>query len=211
LINLSGIEQLTSNGIQLSSGLRSINPNSTQDGSGGVIIAWQDSTSLGWDIKSQKLDANGSVKWLNGGVIVSDAGFDQTSVSQTIDGTGGAIYIWEDKRNGSNSEIYAHHLFYNGSEFVGINEIKKSKSSVITFPNPAIDFIQFKLEDKYEDNDCTIDLFDALGNKIQTIKTTILKNKISISNLNLTNGLYFYTLIVQNNESSTTGKFLINK
>jgi hypothetical protein len=211
LINLSGIEQLTSNGIQLSSGLRSINPNSTQDGSGGVIIAWQDSTSLGWDIKSQKLDANGSVQWLNGGVIVSDAGFDQTSVSQTIDGTGGAIYIWEDRRNGSDAEIYAHHLFYNGSEFVGINELTKSKLSILTYPNPATDFIQFKVEEKFEDADCTIDLFDDLGKKIQTIKTTILKNKITISNLNLKSGLYFYNLTLQNNEGSTTGKFLINK
>ena len=211
LINLSGIEQLTSNGIQLSSGLKSINPNSNQDGSGGVIIAWQDSTSLGWDIKSQKLDANGSIQWLNGGVIVSDAGFDQTSVSQTTDGTGGAIYFWEDRRNGSDDEIYAHHLFYNGSEFVGVNELIKSKSSVLTFPNPAIDYIQFKLEDKYEDSECAIDLFDAIGNKIQTIVTTITKNKIYISNLNLKNGIYFYTLTLQNNEGSTTGKFLINK
>ena len=210
LLDLSGTPLLTTDGIQLSSGLKSINPNSIQDGAGGAIIAWQDSTTLGWDIKTQKLNSAGAIQWLIGGVTVSNASDDQTAVTQASDGTGGAIYAWEDRRNAADNEIYAHHLFYTGSELVGISELYKNNSSVLIYPNPAANFINFKIEGDNENNECNIELFDVLGNKLHTITSTVFQNTVTVSNLKLQNGLYFYTIKL-GQINTTSGKFLISK
>ncbi len=210
LLDLSGTPLLTTDGIQLSSGLKSINPNSIQDGAGGAIIAWQDSTTLGWDIKTQKLNSAGAIQWLAGGVTVSNASDDQTAVTQVSDGTGGAIYAWEDRRNAADNEIYAHHLFYTGSELVGVNELYKNNSSILIYPNPATNFINFKIEGDNENNECNIELFDVLGNKLHTITSTVFQNTVTVSNLKLQNGLYFYTIKL-GQINTTSGKFLISK
>ena len=209
-VDLNGNTQLNADGIQLSSGLKSINPNNIQDGLGGVIIAWQDSTALGWDIKTQKLNSAGIVQWLAGGATVTDAQYDQKSVTQVSDGFGGAIYAWEDKRNANDFEIYAHHLYANGTEYVGINELSFNKPNVTVFPNPITNQINFTFDSNFETKDCNVLLFDAIGKPLQTIQTKITDGKITISNLKYPNGLYFYTLSLNQTNQFLTGKIIVS-
>lgn len=83
------------------------------DGQGGAIIAWQDARVVGLpnDIYVQRIDAFGAPQWALNGVIVCNAGGDQTGPTIIADGSGGAIIAWNDPRNGtSNTDIFAQRV-----------------------------------------------------------------------------------------------------
>jgi len=88
----------------------------TSDGTGGVIIAWQDSSmnGTGWNIYAQRIDSAGVVQWGDSGIAVSNAANDQISPVIVGDGTGGAIIAWQDYRNGTDWDIYAQYIDANG-------------------------------------------------------------------------------------------------
>ncbi|MFQ5601009.1 MAG: hypothetical protein ACE5G2_10715, partial [Candidatus Krumholzibacteriia bacterium] len=87
----------------------------TSDGSGGTIIAWQDSRGGEFDIYAQRVDASGTVLWTGGGVAICTATGDQTRPRITSDGSGGAIITWQDDRSGGNSDIYAQRVDASGT------------------------------------------------------------------------------------------------
>lgn len=210
ILDLSGAIVLPIDGIQLSTGLRSINPNCIKDGIGGAIIAWQDSTSVGWDIKSQKLNSVGAIQWAAGGAMVSNAVNDQISVTQTTDGTGGAIYIWEDKRNGTDIEIYAHHLFYTGTEIVGINEKNNSAFEISCYPNPISENSIIKIKNNYSNQSCKISIYDAYGNLLIQRAFNSSTN-FELNNFDFTSGIYFYYLESQDKSINFLGNFISTK
>lgn len=78
------------------------------DGSGGAFVAWQDEVSD--NIYIQRLNTNGSPLWTDGGLIICSAAGEQSRVKMVSDGEGGAILVWEDKRNGSSSDLYAQRI-----------------------------------------------------------------------------------------------------
>lgn len=206
LVSLTGSLILTINGIQISNALKSINPNTISDGFGGAIIAWQDSTLLGWDITTQKINSSGILQWATGGISVCNASQDQINVSQVNDGNGGAIYAWDDRRNTTDYDIYAHHLYFDGSSFVGINELSKTNSiKSFCFPNPITSNSSIKI---IENNvPWEIKIFDSLGNLIQKQ----ILNATEVYPLNLVNynsGIYFYLITLKDKSASAKGSFI---
>ncbi len=209
LVSLSGVTQLTANGILISNGSKSINPNTISDGLGGAIIAWQDSSGLGWDIKSQSINSAGVVQWAIGGVTVTKAGDDQINPSHVTDGNGGAIYVWEDRRNGSNYDLYANHLFYNGSSIVGVKELSKNNSlQAVCFPNPIESQSIIKLKNNTLSLPWEIKIYDTFGN---LIKTQRLKHDESFSMISseYSSGVYFYVIHLSGENSYTKGNFIL--
>lgn len=208
LLSLSGTPQLTSNGVKISNALKSLNPNAISDGNGGAIIAWQDSSSLGWDITSQKLDANGNIQWAYGGVVVSDANDNQENPSQVADGNGGAIYAWEDHRNGSDKDIYAHHLYETGSSFVGINELSKANTLQSTCsPNPISNNSSIKLLNNYLNSDWEITIYDSYGHTIKNETVTANQNYFLNSD-DYSAGVYFYFIHLKNKQLVSKASFI---
>ncbi|MDD5039168.1 MAG: hypothetical protein PHN78_07625, partial [Dehalococcoidales bacterium] len=70
------------------------------DGSGGIIVAWQEERG----IYIQHIDASGKHLWQEGGITVTEAGIkldpfapSRTSFSLIADGSGGAIITWDDR------------------------------------------------------------------------------------------------------------------
>src|SRR3972149_3143953 len=85
------------------------------DGAGGVIIAWEDTRNVHFDIYAQRVDAHGNVLWKKDGVSICSAPENQNRPRIVSDGSGGAIITWHDVRNGiSNSDIYAQRINRNG-------------------------------------------------------------------------------------------------
>ncbi len=84
-------------------------PAIVSDGSGGAIIVWHDKRGANYDIFAQKLNASGKALWPGDGIVVSVANGDQSSPTITMDGAGGAIVAWYDKRNGD-YDIYAQKI-----------------------------------------------------------------------------------------------------
>lgn len=211
LVSTTGVNQLSTNGVLISNGLKSINPNTINDGLGGAIIAWQDSTSLGWDIKTQSINASGVVQWTNGGVTVSSAIDDQINVSQVTDGNGGAIYVWEDHRSGSNYDLYANHLYSNGSSFVGIHELTKSATlQNVCFPNPINSNSIIQLLNNTSKHLWEINIYNAFGNLIET-KSLKGNENYYLNSADYVAGIYFYTINLKNEISYTKGSFISNK
>ena len=86
------------------------------DGAGGVIIAWEDTRNVHFDIYAQRVDAHGNVLWKKDGVSICSAPENQNRPRIVSDGAGGAIITWHDVRNGiSNSDIYAQHIDADGN------------------------------------------------------------------------------------------------
>ena len=102
--------------------------------SGGALIVWTDfRNGIDWNIMAQRVDSSGNMIWQPNGVSVSIADLNQTAPKNCSDGNGGTIVCFQDTRNG-NTDIYAQHLFADGS-LNSINHIAGSYSALV-FPNP---------------------------------------------------------------------------
>jgi hypothetical protein len=85
------------------------------DGTGGVIMSWTDLRDDQGNIYSQRIDAAGNVQWTSNGVAVCSAGGIQDWSVIIADGSGGAIVVWEDQRQGAlNTDIYAQRINASG-------------------------------------------------------------------------------------------------
>lgn len=89
------------------------NPSTTEDGNGGVIIAWDDSINADRDIYAQKLDSSGNPQWTINGIPIVVKASKQKNVKIISDGAGGAIAVWEDSLAGY-WDIYAQRINGNG-------------------------------------------------------------------------------------------------
>jgi hypothetical protein len=210
-LNLSGVAQLANNGILLSNptSIKSINPNAISDGFGGSIIAWQDSTPVGFDIYSQKLDASGIAQWTTGGVAISTASDDQINPTQVTDGNGGAIYAWEDRRNAIDYEIYAHHIYGIGNASV-VKEITADKLVTIIYPNPISNNSIIELTNNVQRSNWEIFIFDVYGKQL---KYQLLKadETYNLNTTELSSGIYFYSIELTDKSTSSKGKFIYTR
>jgi hypothetical protein len=77
-------------------GTAQLDPQITADGSGGVIIVWEDTRGFPWDAYAQRVDGSGNIQWTVDGVPV-DLSFPSYQDYPVIasDGAGGAIIAWD--------------------------------------------------------------------------------------------------------------------
>ena len=85
---------------------------------GGAIVAWDDSRAGGSnsDIYAHRVLASGALSgdFPVNGLAVSTAANTQSYPEGQPDGAGGALLVWQDRRGGADSDIYAHHVMSNG-------------------------------------------------------------------------------------------------
>ena len=103
----------TSGILVCSAGLDQKYPAIVGDGTGGVYVAWQDEGD--YNLYAQHLDAHGGPLGTPGGFLVCSAPDEQTQIRMVSDGSGGAILVWLDKRNGSTNDIYAQRIDGSGN------------------------------------------------------------------------------------------------
>ena len=81
------------------------------DGTGGAIIAWQDSRSGALaDVYAQSIDSSGSPRWIANGVGVCLLPEQQGAPEIITDGRGGAIISWRDDRFAYAPRVFAQRL-----------------------------------------------------------------------------------------------------
>ena len=116
-IDSTGTAKWTANGKAVTiAGNDQINPQLVSDVNGGAIITWQDSRNgTNWDIYAQRIDSTGTAQWTANGKAVTIAGNDQVNPHLVSDGSGGAIITWNDKRSGTNLNIYAQNIDSTGN------------------------------------------------------------------------------------------------
>ncbi|MDL1878631.1 hypothetical protein FBQ85_26235, partial [Cytophagia bacterium CHB2] len=111
-INASGVVQWTANGVAISTASSEQKfPLIVSDGSGGAIITWEDwRAGTNSDIYAQRIDASGVVQWTANGAPISTASGSQYYPTIVSDGSGGAIITWQDRRSGTDWDIYAQRI-----------------------------------------------------------------------------------------------------
>ena len=115
-INASGVVQWTTNGVAISSATgEQSSPVILSDGTGGVIIAWEDLRSgTSYDIYAQRINSGGAVQWTANGVAISTATGNQKNPVITSGPSGAATIAWEDSRIDASYDIYAQRINSSG-------------------------------------------------------------------------------------------------
>jgi hypothetical protein len=97
-------------------------PKAISDGSGGMIVVWEDHRGSDTDIYAQRVDAQGNALWtLNGVPVITFTG-EQTAPALVSDGSHGAIVAWADARGGV-GDIIAQRLDASGSRLWTANGV----------------------------------------------------------------------------------------
>jgi len=90
-------------------------PAVAMDSNGNAVPVWEDYRNGNYDIYAQRLDANGNQLWAEDVQVNGDSRIASQYVPVVaIDGSGNAMVMWQDNRNG-NDDIYAQRLNTNGS------------------------------------------------------------------------------------------------
>jgi hypothetical protein len=89
-------------------------PKIVADGDGGAIIAWDDRRNINADVYAQRFSETGGLLWGYNGVPVVSMPFIQQEISLTSDGSGGAIFAWDDTRSWDAVELYVQRIERNG-------------------------------------------------------------------------------------------------
>jgi hypothetical protein len=118
-VNFNGLAQWTGDGVAICNATDwQWKPVICSDESGGAIIAWQDFRVSGHsdmdenDIYAQKINSGGVVQWTANGVQICGAAGNQSAYQICSDEKGGAILTWQDKRNGTYTDIYAQRIYW---------------------------------------------------------------------------------------------------
>lgn len=91
----------------------------TEDGSGGVVVAWRDTRNDpingNTEIYAQRLNGAGAVQWTTNGVKVLGFVTQKWSTRNPViapDGSGGAVIAWQDARNyaTTGNDLYVQHV-----------------------------------------------------------------------------------------------------
>jgi hypothetical protein len=109
-------------GDQISSeGSDQVEPATVSDGRSGAIVVWKDNRNGNFDIFAQRVLEEGMIApgWPDSGHVVCDAAGDQQHPVAVADGAGGAIVCWEDRRSGTNYDIYAVRISADGGPAPG--------------------------------------------------------------------------------------------
>lgn len=202
-LNLAGAVQWAANGLVVANGANNqVNPNVIGDGVGGCIIAYQDSSSGTWDIRSQRLDIFGVKQWPLSGVDIGIApGTHQINHTNIGLANGSSVYAFTDLRS-ANRDIYAYKLDASGNA-VGIIQLNGNTFNHRVYPNPSVGKVTFDLEG-YGDK-TTLSITDISGKEILT-EEIINSNRFELTKKPEA-GIYFYNL--SNKNISCKGKLII--
>ena len=90
---------------------RQTGPQIVRDGAGGYVVVWTDARSGDdFDIYGQRLTPTGVYSWAANGVAVCVDSSPQFNPQLVPDGTGGAIFVWEDYRGIGGPDIYVQRI-----------------------------------------------------------------------------------------------------
>ena len=118
-----------------------------------------------------------------------------------------------------NTFVLLKRIFYiilliAGLQFQSNAQVKPTRlinipaKTVKFYPNPAISFINFEFDDKY-DNSYSLLIFNFLGKKVDEFKVT--DKKITVSVTDYFRGIYIFQLIDKQGDIVESGKFQVIK
>ena len=116
------------------------------------------------------------------------------------DGNAGAIITWGDNRAVTNYDVYAQRINTSGTL---ATEMQTVSNGLHVFPNPSNGLVTFQSTG----NITTISIMNQLGETVYK-DTCVNHNNKELDVTNVSNGMYFYTIISDSN-IITNGKLII--
>lgn len=107
-VNSAGVVLWAGDGVDVSNNASSQNnPQVAPDGAGGAMMVWYDLRNGPTELYGQRINTSGVVQWASAGVAFATNNIFRPSI--VSDGSGGAIFAWEDYRFGP-SDLYAQRV-----------------------------------------------------------------------------------------------------
>ena len=174
-VNGTGTPQWDMNGRQISAvQADQLAPRIVSDGGTGAILTWYDGrmAASGDDIYAQHIDVDGNSQWTPNGLALCTAANDQQEPTIAEDGAGGAFVAWQDRRSGSNTDIYIQHA--NGSgRILSVPGQNRAAWAARAWPNPFLDRVRLTLTLPSAAR-VRLEVFDVRGRSIRAYEPGLL-------------------------------------
>ena len=174
-VNGTGATQWILNGVPVCTAQDDqLAPTIVSDGGTGAIITWFDGRrlALGDAIYVQRIDATGTSQWAPDGLALCTAADDQQYPTIAIDGAGGAFVAWQDRRSGTNNDIYVQHV--NGSGLaLSVPGENQASGMARAWPNPFRDHVRLALVLPTATT-VRLEVFDVRGRSIRAYEPGLL-------------------------------------
>lgn len=118
-------------------------PQIVSDGGTGSYITWYDarfSGATGTDIYVQHVAATGAAQWTTDGIPLCTAPGNQEFPTIATDNAGGAFVVWQDRRSGTDYDIYLQRVGPDASALAVPPGV--AASGLAAWPNPFFDRVQ---------------------------------------------------------------------
>lgn len=137
-LSTTGLKEWPSTGVKVSNASgNQASPGVISD-SLGIIVVWHDNrNTTDYNIYAQRFSYTGQPLWTADGITICSATGNQLNPKIVSDNLGGAIIVWQDRRNGTDNNIYAQRINSNGQAQWASNGIVVTSASFDQF-NPQI-------------------------------------------------------------------------
>ncbi len=137
-LSTTGLKEWQTTGVKISNASgNQASPGVISD-SLGIIVVWHDNrTTNDNNIYAQKFNYSGQPLWTADGITICSATGNQLNPKIVSDNLGGAIIVWQDRRNGTDNNIYAQRINANGQTQWAANGILVTSASFDQF-NPQL-------------------------------------------------------------------------
>jgi hypothetical protein len=202
------------------------------DGTGGVIIAWEDGrneTNGDCDIYAQRIDSAGVVRWEENGIPISRKRWTQTGPSIVSDGSGGAIIAWTELNYETERDVYGQQV--NGKGELGVTGVinhrevgplQKGFNLSQNYPNPfnpttVISYQVSAISD--QQSAVSLKIYNILGKEVRTLisqeqragRYEVVWDGRDGLGREVSSGIYFCRLEVEGLKAVRTRKMVLMK
>jgi flagellar hook capping protein FlgD len=171
-LNPAGVSQWSTGGVFVGLGIDGggwYGIAAVSDGAGGLISAWLADNGSGFEIRAQRISADGSAMWDPPGVVLCTAPNLRLGTTLVADGEHGAIAGWMDLRNGTDYDLYAEHVGAAGTldapPFVPVGRFLAPPSPS---PSSAGESVTFRLQ-MPGPGAARLEILDAAGRSVRNL------------------------------------------
>ena len=139
----------------------------------------------------------------NGHVMFVDADWNTLPVGTEIK----MVYTFFDERNPEQTYTFNVNFKYQPESIVDYNSVDVFSNA---YPNPANNTVSFDYNMPYDVNSASVAIYNMMGQEVVRQNLNLGGSRADINVSDLNEGVYFYSLIV-NNQTVKTNKFVVSR
>ncbi|MBR4155955.1 MAG: T9SS type A sorting domain-containing protein [Bacteroidales bacterium] len=116
-------------------------------------------------------------------------------------------YTFYDERNPEEKYVFEVYFKHSGESVVDYNNVEIFSNA---YPNPANNVVSFNYNMPFDAQSASVAIYNMMGQEVVRQNVNVGGSRLDINVSDLTDGVYFYSLIV-NNQTVKTNKLVISK